>query len=308
MKAVLGELPAGDGWVYELKWDGMRVLAHLGEHTDLRSTTGAAITHRFPELELLHEEVGVPAVLDGEVVALDDDGRPSFSRLQRRMHVGDRSEAVRRAADVPIGYQVFDLLHLDGHDLMGLPLADRRRLLHDLVDNGPAWRVTEQFDDGDALLALAREQRLEGVMAKRLDSAYVAGGRSSDWRKVKVRLEQEFVVAGFTTGTGGRANSFGALVLGYWDDGRLRCAGRVGTGFRDAELRRLGDMLAPLVVAEDPFEPALSGAEARATTFVAPEVVVQVAFAEWSPDDRLRHPTYLGQRDDVDPTAVAREG
>jgi len=294
--------------VYELKWDGMRVLAHLDGRTTLRSANEIDVTHRFPELEGLHDAVGTkPAVLDGEVVALDDEGRPSFSRLQHRMHVGDRVEAVRRSGDVPVGYQVFDLLHFDGHDLTALPLRDRRRLLVDLVGPGPAWRVTDQFDDGAALLDHARTHRLEGIIAKRLDSPYVVGGRSRSWRKVKIRLEQEFLVAGTTAGAGGRGGSFGSLLLGYWDDGELRCAGRVGTGFSDGELARLRDLLAPLAADDDPFSPPLSGVERRNASFVHPEIVVQVAFAEWSPDGRLRHPTYLGQRHDVDPTDVGVE-
>ncbi|MGI9603719.1 MAG: non-homologous end-joining DNA ligase [Acidimicrobiales bacterium] len=307
MKAVNGELPTGDGWVFELKWDGMRVLGHLDDTTTLRSANEIDISHRFPELENLHEALGATAVLDGEVVALDEHGHPSFSRLQHRMHVGDRAEAVRRAADVPVGYQVFDLLHLDGHDLTGLALADRRRLLEQLVEPGAAWRVTEQFTDGPALLSHAGAHQLEGIVAKRLDSPYLAGRRARTWRKIKIRLEQEFVVAGYTRGEGGRGGSIGALVLGYWDGDELRCAGRVGTGFTAAELATLAAALAPLRVDGDPFRPPLAGPEARLVQFVRPEMVVQVGFAEWSADRRLRHPTYLGRRDDVDPGSVGVE-
>ncbi|MDH3706573.1 MAG: non-homologous end-joining DNA ligase [Acidimicrobiia bacterium] len=308
MKAVVGELPVGDDWVYEIKWDGMRVLAHLDDSTLLRSGNEIDVTDRFPELAELHVAVGDrTAILDGEVVALDDDGRPSFSALQRRMHVADRAEAARRSADVPVAYQVFDLLHFDRHDLTRLPLADRRRLLEELIDGGPAWRVTEQFDDGAALLAHAAEHRLEGIVAKRLDSRYDVGARSRSWRKVKIRREQDFVVAGTSAGAGGRAGSFGSLLLGYWVDGRMRYAGRVGTGFSDVELTRLAQLLAPMVVDTDPFDPPLSGVEAREVTFVRPEVVVQVGYAEWSRDGRLRHPTYLGQRHDVDAADVGVE-
>jgi len=308
MKAVLGDLPTGDGWVYEIKWDGMRVLAHLDGDTLLRSANEIEVTDRFPELAALHHAVGDrPAVLDGEVVALDDDGHPSFSALQRRMHVADRTEATRRASEVPVAYQVFDLLHFDGHDLTRLPLADRRGVLDELVEAGPAWRVIEQFDDGATLLAHAAEHRLEGIVAKRRDSTYEVGARSRSWRKIKIRREQDFVVGGTSAGAGARGASFGSLLLGYFADGSFRYAGRVGTGFNDAELRRLAALLEPLVVEADPFDPPLGGSEASAVTFVRPEVVVQVGYAEWSHDGRLRHPTYLGQRHDVDAADVGVE-
>ncbi|MDH4168300.1 MAG: non-homologous end-joining DNA ligase [Acidimicrobiia bacterium] len=309
MKAVLGELPVGDEWVYELKWDGMRVLAHVVDgQVRLRSGNEIDVTHRFPELEGLADVVGDrPVVFDGEVVAVDDRRRPSFSQLQHRMHVGDRVEAVRRAAEVPVGYQIFDLLHFDGHDVMPLALRDRRHLLEELVAPGPAWRLTDQFDDGVALLDHAARHGLEGLVAKQRGSRYVPGARSRSWCKVKIRLEQDFVVAGTTEGTGGRASTFGALLLGYWFEGGLRFAGRVGTGFGQAELERLSGLLAPLRTAVDPFTPRLGAADARGAAFVDPRIVVQVAYAEWSPDGRLRHPTYLGQRHDVDAADVGVE-
>lgn len=307
MKAVAGPLPTDDGWVYEVKWDGMRVMAHLGPSTVLRSANEIDVTVRFPELDLLGRAVGgADAILDGEVVALDDEGRPSFSALQHRMHVADRVEAERRAVEVPVAYLVFDLLHLDGHDLSTLALSARRQLLEELVEEGPAWRVTDQFDDGLALLDHVREAGLEGVVAKRLDSPYRAGARSKTWRKVKIRREQEFLVGGHTGGEGARSGRFGALLLGYREGGALQYAGRVGTGFSDRELDRLGQQLVELRSSADPFDPPLTPADGRGVSFVAPRLVVQVAFAEWSPDGRLRHPAYLGQRDDVDADEVSR--
>lgn len=319
MKAVLAEeLPPDDPddptWAYEIKWDGMRVLAYVDPAADppvrLESSNQRDVTASFPELAALEDaSCGKAAVFDGEVVAFDDGGRPSFGRLQQRMHLTGAAEVARRMAEVPVLYEVFDLLHFDGTDTTALPYDDRRRLLAHLLDDADeahpdrrCWSLSTAHDDGDALLAAARDNRLEGVMVKRRASPYEVGRRSSNWRKVKVRWEQELVIGGWLPGEGARANRFGALLVGYHDaaaPGRpLRYAGRVGTGYTDAELVRLGGLLAGRATDTCPFDPPPPRPVARIAHWVAPELVAQVAFAEWTSEGILRHPAYQGQRQD----------
>lgn len=313
MKAVIGALPTDDeGWGYEIKWDGVRVLAFVTEDgVSLRSSNGNDITASYPELGGLSAALGGKrALLDGEVVALDERGQPSFGLLQQRMHVQDRNEAARRSHDVPIVYEIFDLLWLDGADATGLPFCDRRRLLDELIEPNAQWPLSKVFSDGQSLFAAAEELGMEGIVAKRLDSRYVPGTRAAEWRKIKVRLEQEFVVGGWHPGSGRRDGLLGALLLGYHEGDALRYAGKVGTGFTERELERLQGLLGDLALAPEdpnPFEPPPPRADARLAHWVRPELVVQVAFGEWTSDGRLRHPAYLGQRTDKDPSDVVRE-
>lgn len=314
MKATTGDLPTGEGWVYEVKWDGMRALAFVdGSPLRIQSANERDVTVSWPELAGLPDALpATTALLDGELIATDGDGQPSFGRLQHRMHVTNRAEALRRAAEVPVIYMVFDLLHLDGHDLTALPLADRRRLLDQLLESGPAWRLSPIHDDGAALLAAAIERGLEGVVAKRLDSPYEPGKRSRAWRKVKVRRRQEMVVGGWLPGEGVRTGRIGALLVGFHEragDGRpLRYAGRVGTGFTETELARLASLLAPLASDDCPFDPPPPRNDlARGATWVRPELVAELAFAEWTGENRLRHPSYLGLRTDKPAADVTRD-
>jgi bifunctional non-homologous end joining protein LigD len=313
MKAASADAPPTDpGWCFEIKWDGVRILADVApDHVQLWSANGKDVSRSYPELVGLPDAIGGRrALLDGEVVAFDDAGRPSFGALQRRMHVADAREAVRRAEETPVVYQVFDLLLLDGNDLMELPLTDRRRVLDQLFEPGPCWQLSPIHADGDDLLEAAKSLGLEGIVAKRADSRYLPGKRSPVWRKVKVRNEQEFVVGGWSEGTGNREGHLGSLLVGYYDaPGRLplRYAGRVGTGFTQGELERLGRLLAPLATEDCPFDPAPNRMEARGAHWVRPEVVVQVAYGEWTGDGRLRHPAYLGERTDKDAAEVTAD-
>ncbi len=314
MKATSGELPAGEGWAYEVKWDGMRALCFVdGSSLRVQSVNERDVTASWPELAGLPDALPVTtALLDGELVATDADGRPDFGRLQQRMHIANPAEAARRAVDVPVTYVVFDLLHLDGHDLTGVPLVDRRRLLDQVLDPAPSWRTSPLHDDGVALLAAAHERGLEGVVAKRLDSTYEPGKRTRQWLKVKVRRRQEMVVGGWVPGEGNRGGHIGALLVGYHDragdGGPLRFAGRVGTGFSQAELTRLAALAASLVADECPFDPPLPRAEMlRGPTWLRPELVAELEFAEWTGDGRLRHPSYLGLRTDKAAADVTRD-
>jgi bifunctional non-homologous end joining protein LigD len=310
MKATAGDLPTDDGWAFEVKWDGMRALTFIdGDRWRVQSVNQRDVTRSWPELAGLPESLPAgTALLDGELVATDDEGRPDFGRLQHRMHVTDPAEALRRAAEVPVTYVVFDILHLDGHDLTTLPWRDRRRLLDQAVEPGVRWRPSPVHDDGVELLAAATERLLEGIVAKRVDSPYVPGSRARTWRKVKVRRRQEMVVGGWLPGEGSRHGHLGALLVGYHaapgDDG-LRYAGRVGTGFREAELQRLAGLLADLETGTCPFDPPPPrGDLVRGATWVRPELVAELAFGEWTGDGRLRHPSYLGLRTDKDAADV----
>jgi bifunctional non-homologous end joining protein LigD len=312
MKATSGTLPTGDGWIFETKWDGMRVLTEVGP-AGVRawSANGRDATVTFPELAALGPALApVEAVLDGEVVALDAAGRPSFERLQGRMHVSSPVEAARRAVDVPVAYVIFDLLRLGDHDVTGLPWRDRRRLLEQVADDLPAGMdLATVYEDGPELLAAVDRQGLEGVMAKRVDAPYAAGRRSPAWVKVKVRRHDELVVGGWSGGLGNREGKLGSLLVGYHDapgDPVLRYAGRVGSGFTWPELDRVGALLAPLAADACPFDPPPPPLHRKGAHWVRPEVVVEVAYGEMTVEGRLRHPVYLGERSDKAAADVVR--
>lgn len=313
MKAVNGTLPPDDeGWAFEIKWDGMRLLAYVDPDASpslrLQTTRGHDAAPRYPELAGLPAAVGRPAVLDGEVAVLDEAGRSDFGRLQTRMHVADGRSLVELQARAPVTFCMFDLLWFDGSDLTGLAYLDRRRLLRDLVDDTEAWWVpAHHVGDGRALYDHAVAGGLEGLIAKRVDSAYLPGRRSSAWRKVKIRRSQELVVGGWLPGEGNRTGSLGSLLVGHHDEEGLRYAGRVGTGFTEAERRRLQPRLHERAVLHSPFVDELPAPVRRHAQFVRPELVVQVEFAEWTGDGRLRHPAYQGERYDKDPDEVTRE-
>lgn len=310
MKAIAGDLPADDGsWAYEVKWDGMRVLARVDaaeRKVTLHSARGADVSATFPELDAVADAVeSHDALLDGEVVASDESGVPSFARLQRRMHVGDRRDAIERSREVPVSYVVFDLLELDGEEVWRLPWERRRELLEAVVHPTGCVQVPAAFRSGGAeLLAEAERRGLEGVVAKRVDSAYEPGRRSPRWRKVKVRNLQEFVVAGWLGGSGNRSGAIGSLVLGCHEAGRLRWVGNVGTGFTGEDLRGLAALLEPARSDRCPFDERPPPPTGTRAMWVRPEMVVQVAFGEWTPERRLRHPSYLGRREDKAPEDV----
>ena len=295
------DLPAHqDDWTFEFKWDGIRAIA-FWDGTSLRFETRNLrdVTVSWPELEPLGAALGArPVILDGEIVAMDDRGVPSFQRLQTRMHVGDRATAARLAGSVPASYLVFDVLHLDGTDLMPLPWTERRPVLDSLQLAGPSWATTPSVPGaGTELFETVRQRAMEGVICKRLDSTYSPGARSKSWLKVKVQQSDEFLVGGWFPGEGRRANRIGSLLLGTpTKDGGLDYVGNVGTGFTDAELRRLEERLTPCVRDTSPFTGG--GTPKRQSVFVEPELVVEVVFTERTDEGILRHPSYKGIRID----------
>jgi len=312
MKATLSKLPPDpDAWGFEIKWDGVRAIACCEPgHLRLESRNLREITGQYPEARGLIEQIGArEAVLDGELVAFDDRGRPSFQRLQGRMHVGSDAEVRRRMSRIPVTYVIFDLLHLDGRSLLGLPYEERRAELESLELEGASWQTPAYHrGDGAALLTASRERGLEGIIAKRLRSAYAPGRRSRDWLKVKNVRSQEVVIGGWLPGKGRREGELGALVVGYHEgdgpDRRLRYAGKVGSGFDAADLRLLRERLTPLRREESPFE---GRQPERGSIFVEPELVCEVDFSEWTKAGTLRHPSYKGLRDDKPAADVVRE-
>jgi bifunctional non-homologous end joining protein LigD len=304
MKAVLAKEPFSDpAWIFERKLDGVRCLVFRSEDTvRLSSRTGRVLNRSYPEIaEALDPERCEDFIADGEIVAFS--GRvTSFARLQRRMQIDDPERARRTAVGVYL--YLFDLVHLDGHDVTALPLRTRKRLLRQALSfHGPLRFLAHRNADGEALFGDACRRGLEGLIAKRADSPYVRK-RSADWLKLKCSREQELVIGGFTAPKGSRTD-FGALLVGYYDAGALRYVGKVGTGFDRRTLRDLGRRLRQLERDEPPF--ADLDARPSGARWVEPRLVGQFAFTEWTHDGRLRHPRYLGLRDDKRARDVVRE-
>jgi bifunctional non-homologous end joining protein LigD len=304
MLATLEEeknMPRGGGWGFEIKWDGYRIVARVaGGEAELRTRKDQDYTQRFANVaKELEKALKTPdAVLDGEVCALDEEGRPSFSAMQQGK------------SGTPIVYYVFDLLEIEGEPVIELPLEERRARLEKLLDGrNRIVKFSESFDDGRALLKAAKERRLEGIMGKRLDSRYLPGKRTRDWLKFKTHGEQEFVIAGYTKGKGRREWSFGSLVLGAYGDDGLEYVGNVGTGFDDAEIEELLKKLRRLERKDAPFAepPKMPRVRKGDVVWVEPKLVAEVEFAEWTHDGRLRAPAYLALREDKDAREVRRE-
>ena len=305
MLARTGALPVGDEWAYEIKWDGVRAIGYAeGGRLKLESRNGNNVTPRYPELRGLGRALGAhEAILDGEVVALDANGHPSFQRLQRRMHLTSEGQVRRLSETEPVVYMIFDLLWLDGHSLMALTYTERRAKLAELELAGPTWQVPAYHQgNGPGLLEATKAQGLEGLIAKRIDCPYIPGRRASGWVKVKNVRNTDVVVGGWVGGDGGRLGRIGALVIGFTEpDGTLRYAGKVGTGFTDAELTRLQNLVDPLAREDSPF----TGTQPeKAAHFIAPKLVAKVEYTGITDAGTLRHPSYKGLRDDLDPAEV----
>ncbi len=312
MLAVAGRLPVdSDGWAFEIKWDGVRTILFVeGGRVRAQSRNDLDVTSAFPELADIGEFLGMTTcVIDGEIVALGEDGKPSFARLQHRMHVANRREAQRRAALDPVSFVAFDLLYVDGRSLLGDSYDERRSRLESLHLNGATFTTTDSFHDVDGkdILSATVANGLEGIVAKRRSSFYRAGRRSPDWVKVKSFRTQEAIIGGWTQGQGERHGSLGALLLGVPDEEGLRYVGKVGTGFDERARRTLLGDLRPLARRTSPFLAPLPARETVGAHFVRPKLVGEVEFSEWTTAGRLRQPVWRGLRPDKDPSEVVVE-
>jgi bifunctional non-homologous end joining protein LigD len=295
MLAKLGKLPTDQGaYGYEIKWDGIRAIAYYEPgRFRIESRNLNDITPQYPELRRLGRQLGSrDAVLDGEIVAFDEQGRPSFERLQHRMHLTRDSEIRRRVQETPVTYILFDVLYLEGRATMERTYEERRELLDSMGLEGPAWQTPSYHrGEGGALLDASARKGLEGVVAKKLDSRYAPGRRSSAWIKVKNKRRTQLVIGGWLPEKE-RAQRLGALLVGYFDgEGAFRYAGRVGTGFDNKERDRLERMLAPIARDRSPFQGKRGP---RGAYHVEPRLVAEVEFTEWTNDGVLRHPAYKG--------------
>jgi len=298
MKAQLVDAAFDDDrWLFEVKWDGIRLVSFIDNgKVSLQTRAGRIVDDEYPQLQAVSRLVNAKqAVLDGEIVALDEEGRPSFQLLQNR---GKEPH--------PMQYVVFDIVYLDGQRLFRVPLEDRKRLLRDIVRDSDLLKYSEHvLGEGKAFFKAAQQKQLEGIVAKLRDSPYQPGMRSSAWLKIKAVRQQEVVIGGFTEPRGGRRH-FGALIVGVYEDGKFVYAGHVGGGFDERSLESLAKIMKPLTVKTSPF----SGEPPRGNekpTWVRPKLVAEVKFAEWTRDGVMRQPVFLGLRDDVDPREVRRE-
>lgn len=271
-------------WAFELKVDGIRALWRWdGEEVDIRSRTGRRIDASYPELTTFQPEQ--PCVLDGEIIAFDEAGRPSFDLLQHRMSPGARN------APIPVAMMAFDILYLGG-DLTRLPLVERRAVLESIELPSPFVLADQVVGEGRALFSAVVDRDLEGIVAKRLDSIYEPGRRSDRWLKIVNRRSMRAVVGGYSPGTGWREQTFGSLALGLWSGDRLRYIGNVGSGFTDADVRAIAEALNQMELDEDPFHPTAT--MPAGTVYVTPSLVAHVEYATWTDDGHLRAPVFKG--------------
>jgi bifunctional non-homologous end joining protein LigD len=310
MLAVLSPAlpPDQDNYSFEFKWDGIRALTYWdGKKLSIRSRNDNEIAHRYPELQALADALeDHRVILDGEIVALDENDQPSFPLLQKRMHIEGKAIA-HMAKQVPIYYVIFDLLWIDGKSIMNKPLTQRREMLEELTLAGPSWRISPAMvGEGTATLKTAMRHRLEGIVAKRLDSVYETGKRSPTWKKIKLVMRQEFVVGGWSPQQG-TTSTIGALHIGYYDaqhPKKFRYAGAVGTGYKAADLVMLSKKFKELSSGANPFADKLPR---KSIHFVDPKVVVEVEYRRWPAGGLVQQAAYKGVRTDKRASQVVRE-
>jgi bifunctional non-homologous end joining protein LigD len=315
MLATLSALPANESaYAFEFKWDGVRAMAFCQDGSiRLLSRNLLDITMRYPELHALGRAVeSHRAILDGEVIALDEMDRPSFPLLQRRMHVGDPAAVARLTKQVPVFYFIFDLLYLDGQSLMDRPFTKRRERLEELTLMGPSWQVSPaHVGQGTAMLDAATRTGLEGIVAKRLDGIYEPGRRSGNWLKIKIVQRQEFVVGGWTPEEN-RSRGLGSLLVGYYESQvpshgnkpQLRFAGGVGTGFSQSTAAEILTLLRQHVRPDSPFVDRIAR---KNVTWVDPKIVIEVEYRRWPEGGQIQQTAFKGLRTDKNPRAVVRE-
>lgn len=304
MLASVAEEPfSKQGWVFEPKFDGIRAIAYVsGANVKILSRRGLDLTSRYPELVESLQQSSNDLVLDGEIVAFDEKGRSSFQLLQQASGLRGRGHLDRSKQNVPIRFYVFDILSVDGKKTIAKPLTERKELLKKfLVESGDVRRVDDLGEDGNRAFLACLENGLEGVIAKKVDSPYLPGKRVPTWLKLKATKTSEFLVCGYTEGKGSRENSFGALVLGILNaDDQLVYAGSVGTGFNDSTREKLFKVMQPLKTTKCPF--SVRPMAKAIASWLKPEMVVEIKYAEWTMDKKLRMPVFLQVRTDKKPS------
>ncbi|MEU0095372.1 non-homologous end-joining DNA ligase [Kribbella sp. NPDC006257] len=310
MMAALGEMPSGPGWSYEMKWDGIRVIAEVDDSgCRLWSRNSRDVSAGYPELVGIATDAGLrlPAVLDGEIVTLDENGAPSFGLLQRRMHVRDPRHLAQLINQVPVSVRLFDVLQLDGRSLLEATYDQRREVLESLQLTDPFWEIPPTYTDGQEALDLSASTGLEGVVAKRRKSRYLPGKRSADWIKVKPVLTRDVILCGWHPGEGNREGKIGSLYCGAYDGDTLVLIGKVGSGLDFAMLEILSAELAALEIDSPPFDvSSVPNTDRRAAHWLDPLLVAEVTYSGWAADGRLRHPVWRGLRLDINPESVTR--
>ena len=312
MLAAPAELTRSDnGWACEFKWDGVRAIVYVeGGRVRALTRNDKDLVASFPELRDIGEFLGSrSAILDGELVAFDERGRPNFGTLSHRLHVTGKSAIDRLAKESPVTFLAFDLLYIEGRSLTARPYDERRGLLEKLNLQGSSFATPPTVTDRSAadVIAIAKERGLEGIVMKRRTSPYSPGRRNNDWIKIKNFRTQEVVIGGWTDGKAGLVGNLGALLLGIPAAGGLAFVGKVGTGLSDRDRMKLRDQLMPLSQDSNPFSNRLSVADIRLAHFVRPDVVGEVQFSEWTRNGHLRHPSWRGLRPDKSSSEVTRE-
>jgi bifunctional non-homologous end joining protein LigD len=300
MLATKGDhVPTGPEWMHEVKWDGVRILLDVKDGVARAySRNGNVVTAAWPELTQVPDAID-DLLLDGEMIALNEHGKPDFRVLQHRMHVRNQAEVAKLVTKIPATYMVFDVLRLDGRDLTGLPVSERRKILESLDLNGSSWQVPAAYDDGQMLFQATREQGLEGIVSKRRSSRYVMDRRTKDWLKFPHRHRGSFVVGGWRPQVD-TTDRLAALLVGQPTPEGLMYRGRVGSGITGATARMLQDMLEPLTTDASPFADEVPKVDALGTRWVKPVVVVDID-THGLGYDRLRQPSFRGARNDLTP-------
>ena len=308
MLCLLVDKPFDDkGFLFEIKWDGERAIAYAHkDQISMKSRNQKEIAFRYPEVtrEFPKALKCQKGIFDGEIVALNEKNVSSFQKLQNRIGLNDKLEIEEKSQKIPVYFYLFDCLEIDGKSVENLSLIERRKKLEKIIKPTDHIKISETIDTkGKSFYEAAKKKGLEGIIAKKKSSTYQEGKRGHDWQKIKIVSEQEMVIGGYTSGTGSRTGTFGALLLGYYKQGKLKYAGSCGTGFNEKILKELLAKFKKIKTEKSPFDESVK----IKAIFLKPKLVAQIKFHEWTRDGKLRQPVYLGLRDDKKPKEVRRE-